>query len=49
MDVARNKVGLTDASSLYALMDDTLRVLDSAELPEHVEIAESKIVKNPFM
>lgn len=48
IDLTLDKEGLKSARELKALLDLTVTEMEKADLPDHIAIAEPKIVKNPF-
>jgi hypothetical protein len=48
IDITRDKAGLEQARQLRALLEQTVRVLESEELPDQIETKPTDQVPNPF-
>jgi hypothetical protein len=48
LDITRDKEGLALAKQLSQLLDATLAILQSEQLPDHVAIKSTDNVDNPF-
>jgi hypothetical protein len=48
LQITRDKVGLKLAQDLNAFLDAAVSVLQAQKLPDHVPIAPTDKVKNPF-
>jgi hypothetical protein len=48
LDLTLDQEGLAAARVLKKIIDQTVAVLERADLPEHVAVAEADTVENPF-
>jgi hypothetical protein len=48
LNITRDKQGLKLAQELKALLDDTVKLLSSEKLPDHIQIKPADRVDNPF-
>lgn len=48
IDLTRDKAGLATALLLKGVIDSTIAVLESADLPDHVSLRKPTMVENPF-
>lgn len=48
LNITRDKQGLKLAQKLKALLDDTVKLLSSEKLPDHIQIKPAEKVDNPF-
>jgi hypothetical protein len=48
VDLTRDKEGLEKARALHRLVSDVLTELESADLPDHIELDPGDEVENPF-
>ena len=48
IDITKDKIGLSAALELKSILDEVLSELQSADLPEKIEIKAPETVPNPF-
>ena len=48
IDITKDKIGLSAALQLKSVLDEVLAELQSADLPEKIEIKAPETVPNPF-
>ena len=48
IDITKDKIGLSAALELKSILDEVLAELQSADLPEKIEIKAPETVPNPF-
>lgn len=48
IDLTKDKAGLAKALQLKGIIDSTISVLESADLPDHVSVRKPTMVENPF-
>jgi hypothetical protein len=48
LNITRDKEGLKRAQELKALLDETVKLLSSEKLPDHIQTKPAEKVNNPF-
>lgn len=49
IDLTLDRVGLKAAKELKAILELTIAEMEKTDLPDHIAIAETETVKNPFI
>jgi hypothetical protein len=48
LEITRDKAGLALAKEIKALLDDTVAALQAEHLPDHIAVAPTDKINNPF-